>query len=198
MKKNVICLLTAIILLCSYGTIEAQNAKKALGDKPGLGSDYFIMVDTIFHFSPDLNVQGKIYYKEYSQRYKIKQENQETFFLVKSINFACDTFVLSMHKTMGDTIPGGLSAIKISSDNRWHTMYGETQIFGDSTEIKELGGSGAKDGFFYVYFCPTEQPCFSLRVKVKEKDTLLAEIKNLYLLYNQVGAGIYNKLPQKN
>lgn len=193
MKKNLIYSLTAIILLCFCKITQSQNNKKELGEHPGLGSSSFIMVDTIFHFSPSLNVQGKIYYKEYAQRYKTKQTGEEKTFPIKNILLACDTSVLSMLKEREDSIIGGISAIKISSNNLWHTMYGETQIFGDSTEIRELGGRGIKEGFYYVYICPTEQPCFSLRVKVNKEQELINELKNFYSLWNKVGLGLYSK-----
>ena len=181
-----------VLFLAQLSYAQSVKKQKILGDKPGLGSDSFLEVDTVFHFSPNLNVQGKIYYKEYAKRYKEKQKGKEIRFLVKNINLAYDTLIQSWTKTDTLLSLGGISAIKISGDNRWHTMYGGTQIFADSTEIKEFGGTGKKDGFYYLYVCPTEQPCFSLRVKMSKNKQLFKEFQNLFNLYNKVGAGIVN------
>ena len=180
-----------VLFIAQLSYTQSVKKQKTLGEKPGLGSDCFIEVDTVFHFSTNLNVQGKIYYKEYAKRYKEKQEGEEKRFLVKNINLAYDTLILSCSKA--DTLSlGGISAIKISQNNLWHTMYSETEIFVNSTEIKELGGTGKKDGFFYLYVCPTEQPYFSLRVKMSKKKQLIKEFKNFFDLWNKVGTGIVN------
>ena len=156
------------------------------------GSTY-VLADTTFCFSKKLNVEGKIYYKEYATRYKDTQKGQEHFFPVKDIALACDTFALQLCRMIHPDDSSGLSAITISSGTQWFAMYGETHIFGDSTEIKEVGGSGKKDGYFYVYFCPPEQAIFSLRVKVKDERLFIDEIRRMYILVEQVGAGKYLK-----
>lgn len=190
--KNAGCLLVALTLFFASGVAQVQTIKKALGHKPGLGSGAFVIADTIFHFSSDLNVQGKIYYKEYAKRYKTKQTKEEKSFPIKNIYFACDTFILPMFRLDTAIKSGGISAIKISSDNLWHTIYGETQTFSAPIEIKELEGTGIKDGFYYIYVCPTEQPCFSMRVKVGKEKKFMAEFEDLYFLWEKVGTGFYN------
>lgn len=157
----------------SVTVLEKEKTAALLGDKPGLGSPNFFLSDSIFQFSDYLDVEAKIYYQEYKNRYGLEEEMPvEKFFLVKNIDFAVDTsFGADMVVT----------AMKISQDTAdyWHTVYGGSGIYESDAVPKELGGNEESEGFYYIFVCPTEQPWFCVRTLKQNKDKLKEEFKAL-------------------
>lgn len=184
MKK--IALISAIFSFAFFAT--AQNPfKDKLGKQKGLGSHGFVLVDTSFAFSQNLGVEGKLYSGEFDERYNSKEHFAETCVFVDTVFLAYDS-VAWLSSEEGEIFQGAIPAIKIFPE-RWHTIYGETQIFTSVVEPVKFRGNGNDQSRFYIIVCPTEQPCFSLSVESDCKDEFKKEFARLMVLINSVGSG---------
>ncbi len=182
MKTKLLSILSvSFIVLCGMSLIST----------PELPSKDYVLADTVFVFPASLHVEGKIYYQSNAAYYHTTQIAPETRFPVTKVYLACDTSV-----AFDPRDSSGLSAIKFPSQKGWSVIWGESQFGTDSIERKEYNGAGVKDGYFYYYFAPAEQPYFSLRVKMEKKQQLINEVKKLQQLIHEVGLGQFCKLPK--